>query len=88
MSGLDDYLERVASLPCCLCWKKLGVLTYGVELHHPTVPRIEWLVVGLCREHHQGATGVHGLRRRGFETMWKCSDYDLLGWTNEALARF
>lgn len=86
--SLDDYLERVASCPCVLCWKKLGKKTYPVEVHHPTVPRNEWLIVSLCYEHHRGATGVHGLHRRPFERFWKITAEDLLGWQNEAVARF
>jgi hypothetical protein len=86
--SLDDYEELIQSLPCVVCWKKLGEKTYGVEKHHPTVPRNPWLVVPLCREHHQGPTGVHGMRRRGFDTFWKVDDYVLLGWTNEAVAKF
>jgi len=85
--SLDAYLERVASCQCVVCWKKLGVKTWPVELHHPTVPRKDWLVVPLCYEHHRGSAGVHGLRRRGFETLWKCDAYDLLNWTNELLAK-
>lgn len=86
--SIDAYMDRIASLPCVLCWKKLGKRTYPVEVHHPTVPRNPWLVIPLCPEHHRGATGVHGLHRRGFETMWKASQDDLLGWTNEANAKF
>ena len=85
---LSDYAELIHELPCVVCWKKLGHKTYPVEAHHPTVPRNEWLMVPLCHEHHRGATGVHGMRRRGFEMLWKVTDEDLLGWTNEARARF
>lgn len=88
---MPDHMERVASLPCCLCWKKLGKKTYPVEVHHVgegTGDRNDWAVVALCREHHQGATGVHGLHRRAFDAMWKCDDIKLLAWTNEALEKF
>lgn len=86
--SLDDYEERIHELPCVICWKKLGVKTYAVEAHHPTVPRNPWLIIPLCYEHHRGATGVHGMRRRGFEMLWKVAESDLLGWTNEANAKF
>jgi hypothetical protein len=86
--SLDAYLDRVGGLPCVVCWKKLGHKTYGVELHHPNVPRKPWVVVPLCREHHQGETGVHGKRRRGFEMLWNVDDYELIAWTNEALDKF
>jgi hypothetical protein len=84
---LDQYLDLVAGLPCVLCEHKLGLKTYGCEVHHPTVPRNDWLVVPLCAEHHRGPTGVHGRHRRGFESLWKVTDYMLLGWTNQSLAR-
>lgn len=86
--SLAAYVERLHELPCVLCWKKLGVKTYGVETHHPTVPANDWLQIPLCPEHHRGPTGIHGLRRRPFETFWKITDYDMLAWTNEALRKF
>lgn len=86
----SDHMERVASCPCVLCWKKLGKKTYGVHVHHagPVETRSDWLVVSLCPEHHTGPTGVHGAHRREFERMWKVDDFKLLAWTNEALQRF
>jgi hypothetical protein len=88
--SLSEYIERVQSLPCVLCWKKLGVKTWPVEAHHvgEASERNDWAVAALCWEHHQGATGVHGLRRRGFERLWKVNDIDLLAWTNEAMSKF
>jgi hypothetical protein len=83
-------MERVAGLPCVICWKKLGQRTFGVHVHHvgDASDRNDYAVAPLCPEHHQGSTGVHGLHRRGFERMWKVNDIDLLAWTNEALAKF
>jgi hypothetical protein len=85
---LDQYLDRVASLPCVICEHKLGLKTYSCEVHHPTVPRNDWLVVPLCYQHHRGSAGVHGLHRRGFEMLWKVDDYTLLGWTNQGIAKY
>jgi hypothetical protein len=31
---------------------------------------------------------AYGLHRRGFERLYKCDEYDLLDWTNEAVAKF
>lgn len=86
----SDHMERVAGMPCVICWKKLGRKTFGVHVHHAgdATKRNDWAVVPLCPEHHQGATGVHGLHRRAFSTMWKADDLDLLAWTNEALTKF
>lgn len=73
-----------------VCWKRLGQMTYGVHVHHVGIgqDRNDYAVAALCPEHHQGATGVHGLHRRGFERMWKASDVLLLAWTTEAMERF
>jgi hypothetical protein len=83
----SDHMSKVASLPCVICRFKLGMTNYGVEVHHPTVPANDWVVVPLCVEHHRGSTGVHGLHRKGFERFWKVTDFDLLGWTNELMAK-
>lgn len=81
----SQHLERVAGLPCVICLKKMGQKTYGVHVHHVTAPRKPFLVAPLCPEHHQGATGVHGMHRRGFERFWKVTADDLLDWTWELL---
>jgi hypothetical protein len=80
-------MERVASLPCVICKFKCGETTYGREVHHARKAweRDDWAVVPLCVEHHRGATGVHGLHRKGFEAFWKVTDIQLL-WTNKLLA--
>jgi hypothetical protein len=85
-----DYIERIHELPCVICWKRLGVKTYGVHAHHvgTGMERDDFAVVALCPEHHQGATGVHGLHRRAFESMWKTSPVVMLAWTNEANCKF
>ena len=87
--SVSDYYERVASLPCIICKFKLGKITYPTEVHHVgrADEREDFAVVPVCVEHHRGATGVHGLHRRGFETMWKVNDIKLLAWTNQLLAR-
>lgn len=43
----------------------------------------DWLVVPLCREHHQGNTGVHGGR---MYQLYKLDEMDLLSMTIEAMA--
>lgn len=82
----QEHMDRVAQLPCVVCWYKLGIDTRPVEVHHVTVPRDDYAVTSLCTEHHRGSTGVHGLHRRGFEMMWKLGEIDLLALTNRALA--
>lgn len=80
------HMDRVAQLPCVVCWYKLGIDTRPVEVHHVSVPADDCAVASLCPEHHRGATGVHGLHRRGFERMWKLDEVGLLALTNRALA--
>lgn len=41
----------------------------------------DWLVIPLCKEHHQGKHGIHG---HGFEAMTKLTEMDLLAATIEA----
>jgi hypothetical protein len=81
-----DHMDRVRELPCIVCLYKLDIITKPVSVHHVTVPADDFAVAPLCPEHHQGSTGVHGLRRRGFEMMWKLGDTDLLALTNRAIA--
>ena len=56
------HLERVASLPCCLC----GAM--GVEVHHARTGEAagagqrasDWLTLPACPECHRGSNGIHG----------------------------
>ena len=84
---MSDYLERVASLGCILC-KHLGLGYTPAEVHHVESIRddlSDYATVPLCQEHHRGASGVHGLRRRAFEMRYKLSDVDLLAMTAKGL---
>ena len=82
-----EHLDRVAQLPCVVCWYKLDIYQRGpVEVHHVSVPRDDYAVAPLCYEHHRGANGVHGLHRRGFSMVWKLDEIGLLALTNRAIA--
>lgn len=85
--SLSDYTERVHECPCVICLKRLGIKQYGVHAHHvgDADERNDFALVSLCPEHHQGATGIHGMHRRGFHRFWKTNDIELLGWTNELI---
>lgn len=78
-------MARVKELPCVICLHRLGQKTMPCDAHHAGDTRSDWLTVPLCKEHHQGATGVHGLHRRGFERLWKASDFQLLAWTIQGM---
>jgi len=82
----DRHMDKVAQLPCIICFYKLGIETKPVSVHHVTVPADDHAVAPLCYEHHQGSTGVHGLHRRSFERMWKLDEIGLLALTNRAIA--
>jgi hypothetical protein len=84
---MSDYMEAVHSVPCVICLKRLGRKVYGVHAHHAGEgsDRDDHLLVALCPEHHQGATGIHGMHRRGFHRFWKTTDMQLIAWTNELL---
>lgn len=81
--NLARYHARLRLLPCVVCIA-LGLgATKMVELHHTGMPdqRNDWLVIPLCDCHHQGAQGIHTLRRRIFAKDSRLSDHALLGIT-------
>jgi hypothetical protein len=82
----SDHMERVASLGCVLC-HRMGHGYTPAEVHHvfDTAARSDFLTVGLCPEHHRGATGFHGAGQRAFERMHKTSEAELLALTIERL---
>lgn len=59
------------------------------ELHHTgdVIEKNDWAVIPLCHEHHQGPTGIHGMRRRGFFKATQLSDVTLLALTNKLYHR-
>ena len=85
------HVWRVKSLPCVLC-KHLGLDAYPPsDAHHiregqgAAQRADDMLTAALCKEHHQGASGVHGLGRKGFYSRYKLDELDLLAMTLEAL---
>jgi hypothetical protein len=63
------YLSAVANLGCILC-RHLALGESLAEIHHVRRfggKRSLAPVIPLCREHHRGDTGVHGLGAKGFE---------------------
>lgn len=85
-AAVERWMEKVASLDCIICGAR------PVELHHiregqgaaQRAPDV--LCLPVCPEHHRGASGIHGLGRRGFQTRYKTTELDLLAQTIEALA--
>ena len=87
-----EYLDRVAGIGCILCRHVSGSYS-PAEIHHPkewtgaSQRASDWLAIPLCTEHHRGASGVHGLGKRGFYARYKMQEHDLLAMTIEALNR-
>lgn len=82
-----EYKNRVASLGCMAC-RLLGYGETPANLHHVREGQgmsqraSDFLVIPLCKEHHQGKNGIHG---HGFESLTKLTEMDLLAATIEAI---
>jgi hypothetical protein len=42
-------------------------------------------VIGLCREHHRGNTGYHGMGRKAFERRYEVTELELAQQVQEIL---
>jgi len=86
--NLDRYEARLRQLPCIVGFK-MGMGCKCEELHHAGDPseRDDWAQVPLCFEHHQGATGIHGLRRRTFHMKYQLTDVQMLAMTRKLYAQ-
>lgn len=84
-------MGRVAEIGCILC-RHQGNEGTPAQVHHirdgvgAAQRQSDMLTVPLCKEHHVGASGLHGLGVRGFYTRYKLDELDLLAMTLEALA--
>lgn len=90
MNAAHRHLQRVAALGCILCrhldWGETPAQVHHLREGQGAGQRADdFLTVPLCREHHNGATGFHGLGRRAFERRYKLSELDLLAMTLELL---
>lgn len=90
MNAAQRHMGRVAALGCILCrhlnWGETPAQVHHIREEQGAAQRAsDFLTVPLCPEHHTGATGIHGLRARGFERRYKLSELDLLAMTLELL---
>src|SRR5699024_6933846 len=59
----SEHLARVKALPCSVCNRPSPS-----DAHHPRFAvgagqrASDWLAIALCKECHQGASGIHGDR--------------------------
>ena len=76
------HYGKVARIGCVLC-RHIGFEDTPCELHHirRTMPRKSAPVIPLCREHHRGDTGIHGLGRKAFEKKYQITEEELLEMT-------
>lgn len=101
MNNAEQYhVNRVARLPCCVCRRHPGwghfssaeILSREGHIHHVAEgsgKRSWFAITKLCAEHHEGATGIHGMGSKAFIALYRPpgdSEYGLLVWTNEDLA--
>ncbi len=82
-----EHKNRLAELGCMVCRRLFGPHAPGpVELHHYRGGgwgKGDYMtLIPLCREHHQGRTGIHGLGVKGFDKHYPFTQRDLL---NDAL---
>lgn len=84
----SEHMDRVAGIGCILC-RELGRDYVPATVHHigDTSDRSDFLTIPLCPEHHQGATGYHGLGEREFNRRYKTSETKLLAKTIERLTQ-
>jgi len=84
------HMNRVAALGCILC-DHLNLDATPAQVHHiregqgMSQRASNFLTVGLCPEHHQGKTGLHGLGTKAFERTYGVTELDLLAMTIERL---
>jgi hypothetical protein len=86
-----NWRHLLASLPCVVGIRH-GGCQGAVELHHVAEGsglRHDYGLAPLCREHHQGKSGLHGLGSKSFLRLYRPpgeSEYGLLIWTIEDMA--
>ncbi|WP_283148997.1 Ref family recombination enhancement nuclease [Silvimonas soli] len=79
-----SHKTRVAALGCILCHELAQHQNGDTYLHHVRSDQglsqraSDFLVIPLCHEHHQGASGIHGLGTRMFYTRYQLTELDLL----------
>lgn len=84
-----SYLRDVKRLPCEICVRHHGMdpdpwpEPNASDAHHPRTgvgaarKAGDEFAIALCKEHHQGNTGVHGLGRKAFEARYGITEAEL-----------
>ena len=86
------WRTMLAALSCVVGRRHKGCQG-EVQLHHVAEGsglRNEWALVPLCKEHHVGQAGLHGMGSKNFIRLYRPpgdSEYGLLVWLLEDLAK-
>jgi len=60
-----NYLQYIASLPCCVCGAMDGTVIYHhVEAGGVGTKCSDYMTIPLCADHHTGDNGIHPLGRK------------------------
>lgn len=81
------HMSRIKECRCVFCVYIGLPAEPGCDVHHPREGQGmgqragHFLGIALCKEHHQGGTGIHGLGTRAFEVRYKITELDLVDMT-------
>lgn len=86
----DKHKSAVAEIGCVICREFHNVVT-PCEIHHigeGSGQRSDFMIAGLCTEHHRGKSGLHGAGVKQFLRLYNlASEYHLLGLVNKYRAQ-
>lgn len=91
MTPAKRHMGKVAALGCILC-REIGYGPTPANVHHIRTGigmgkrASDFDTIPLCPEHHQGATGIHGMGRKAWERHHGITEIELLQKTKEMLA--
>lgn len=86
------HVDRVSACGCIICWQ-LDLGKTPAEIHHVAEGsglRSWFAVAGLCKEHHRGKSGLHGMGTKRFCAAYRIpgeTEYGLLVLQNEVISR-
>lgn len=86
MTPAQRHMSIVASLGCVICRRDAGHCV-PCQVHHiadGSGLRSDFMVAGLCHDHHQGTVGIHGMGSKRFIALFGlATEYHLLGLVNK-----
>ena len=86
MTKGEKHMGIVASLGCVICRRDTGNKV-PCQVHHiaeGSSKRSDYMVAGLCHDHHKGEAGIHGLGVKRFLMLFKLpTEYHLLELVNK-----